>query len=406
MFTAILKKECKQHVALWIALFLFVVVLQLIAAIMYALSNQMGHPSFIGIAVVISLLYAAGSAAIVFCNEHEEKTYTFLRSLPIPRGTLLAGKLAWVVLSSLAFALGTVLESLPWEAGFDNVSVRNDEVVLLLLACTVGVLYSICFGLFWSTWFKSQLHSLLATFISGSVAFPIVAVAAETIAKNYPTLIPEQKIVFFPCISILTLLVGAVAVRNAYYWISAQEPGASAPGWLESQKNVFVTTTYPGADAPGSCACVRCGEFRTLFVHAVRQSAGQCWAAIVVGAIAFVTILLAINIEETHRQGWIVLVVLLGVVTVFVLCGSVFSGDQKTRGAFFAERGLSPRKIWWSRILAFGSVYFGIGLVLGLVPAYHFLYHECLLGKPQIVIATILLSASLPIGCYVSVFCI
>ena len=365
MFISLLKKEFRQHSALWLALFLFVIVLQLLATISYTLSGLATHakPSFLGIAVVISVLYAAGSAAIAFCNEHEEKTYTFLRTLPIPRGTLLAGKLVWVVLGSIAFALATAVESIPWEAAFGGVTINGNDAGLVLLVSSVGLLYPISFGLFWSTRCKSQLYALLATFISGTAAAIIVAASCPPHGNGQAT--ETENIVIFCVIALVTLIVGAIAVRNSYYWIAATEPLALARDNAHSLAN-----------ARGSVVYRKRGEFRTLFLHAVRQSGGLFLAALAVGAVALLTIL-AIFTGSVSSNGVdlaslaAMLILCLGALTAIVFCGSVFSADQKNKGAFFAERGISPGKVWWSRILTFGGVYFGIGILLLAYPLFY-----------------------------------
>ncbi len=383
MLTAILKKEFRQHAALWIALFLFVVVLQLLTAILYTLTSlgNVQKQSFVGIAVVISVLYAAGSAAIAFCNEHEEKTYTFLRALPIPPGKLLAGKLGWVVFSSVAFAVGTLLESFPWEAGFGNISLQYDETLPFLLACTVGLLYPISFGLFWSTWFKSQLHALLATFISGTAA--VVFLVATVPPHGDGPSSPEEQALQICIVVLVTLIVGAVAVYRGYYWTKNEKRASSraggvgvlavAPGCVD----VLEKATHPGAYTPGSCAdtpgdCAKRGEFLTLFVHAFRQSGGLFLCAVITGAIMFaVGVFTSVNTNFDHRYGVLVwLACCFSIVMGITFCGSVFSADQKNHGAFFAERGLSPGKVWWSRILSFGFGYFGVGLFLIAIPLF------------------------------------
>ncbi len=408
MFIAVLKKEFRQHAALWIALFLFVIVLQLLAAIMYTLSGlgSVQKPSFVGIAVVISFLYAAGSAAIAFCNEHEEKTYTFLRSLPIPCGKLLAGKLGWVIFSSVIFGAGTVLESLPWEAGFGNISLQYNESLTVLFVCTLGLLCPIAFGLFWSTWFKSQLHALIATFISGTVTVVAIMGTVAEYGNTYSTPESERAATIVVLTSLVTLIVGAVAVYRGYYWTQLEKRAGDAA--QRSPRTDLFEDASPGIalrSIPGSLR--KRGEFLTLFIHAFRQSSGLFLSGIFVAVFVFFVTSTIFLVGTLSNGPDIVasLILCLGGIMAITYCGSVFSAEQKNHGAFFAERGISPGKVWWSRILAFGVPYFVVGLSLLAIPLYFGIRSAFFNGVPNWEVnekfSTFIITC---IGCYIPVF--
>jgi ABC-type transport system involved in multi-copper enzyme maturation permease subunit len=90
--TALFWKEYRQQIMLLITIFMLGVLFQL-AACLSTFSTPM-QPYFWTLGMFVTVLYAAGAAGILFSREHDEKTFGFLRSLPITADTILVGKLS------------------------------------------------------------------------------------------------------------------------------------------------------------------------------------------------------------------------------------------------------------------------------------------------------------------------
>ncbi len=354
-----------------IALFALVVLLQVFSLIAFCLNREMSieiQNWQLGIAVVFSALYSASSAAILFCNEHEEKTFSFLRSLPVSRSSVLLGKLTWMLGSSLAFLLAVLLWTGLIHLLFIGTEFNIDlnEAVFPILWFTFGcIVCPICWGLFWTTTLRSQLHSLLAVFIS----------AAFTFWSSYQVghLDIVEKGGWGPAVFIMifvgtTLLAGIDGLLCGYRWFDLwRDKGNKFTDFRTTAEETAEVLAAHYTLARTSVVKKR-GEFLSLCFQALGQqrtlflwtygSALVSWAVfcvillvglLVPGLVRIVAKSLGEEVVGVIFWTWIAVLFVLA----FVYCGGVFSGDQKTRAAFLAERGISPDKIWWSRVLTF-----------------------------------------------------
>lgn len=386
MITAIFWKEFRQQSLLWAALFLFIILLQISALLIDAITD-LDRFNFLGIAIVISGLYSASSAAILFCNEHEEKTFTFLRTLPVPRGSLLLGKLGWLLLGSTVFWALSMLESLAMnlvfpsfyvEWGYENWSEHLFEVGAIYFGC---VIFPACWGFFWSIWTKNQLTALLGTFICASTSSFFIFLGYGVFTKsNYLNEFRDHDQFWIMLLFLLcTLLVGILGLFFGYFWFdlwkdrkrtfslsedSTPESGTARRVWEDET----AREDYAGKPR----------EFAALYMHTIRQSWNLFRFTMIVGVLFLIALLTYLTdfslFSQTkhfdglefytsyHHLSWLILWI-----TTVVFCGSIFSADQPSRAAFLAQRGISPRKIWWSRVLAFGSVYFAILIFSSLI---------------------------------------
>src|SRR5262245_51914345 len=104
IFWRIVWKEYRAQRGLWLA------------ALGAALMMQLGLWLFVGygdavygVAFVLPAFFALGSAAVLFAAEREERTADFLRVLPSPPGAVLAGKLLFVLASTIALPVPLLL---------------------------------------------------------------------------------------------------------------------------------------------------------------------------------------------------------------------------------------------------------------------------------------------------------
>ncbi len=383
MFTAILWKEYRQQIPMGVALFLIVVVMQILTLLVVFLNPRIAQDfsaaPFLIIAVVVASLYSASSAAILFSNEHEEKTFPFLRNLPVSRGTVLAGKLTWAFGSSLAFLLITLLESGLLSLLFTQVSfeIPPDKaiypIIWILLGCVV---FPICWGLFWTPLLRSQLHALLASFISTAIAFwgsyqVYYYFLRERIAKT-----GEDNWAAFLTIGTftgVTFLAGIAGVVCGYYWFDIWRDKGNRFADFRSTAEETAEARAAHYEIVKTTVTKKRDEFLSLCDQVYRQNRTIFLATIGMGVATwlwFVFLILFGNMMPKLNSSWNELFgffVGCWVGTLFILSyvysGTVFSADQKTQGAFLAQRGISPGKIWWSRVLTFAVPYLAIVFV-------------------------------------------
>src|SRR5262245_17031701 len=105
-FRRIFWKEASTQWHVWAALAVGILLLQLLVASI----EPSQHPSMrgemvpilFGIAIVLSVCYAAASASILIAGEQEDETAFLLRTFPLPAPSLIGGKLAYTIVSLLA----------------------------------------------------------------------------------------------------------------------------------------------------------------------------------------------------------------------------------------------------------------------------------------------------------------
>jgi hypothetical protein len=271
-FTALLYKEFRQQISIWIVLFVCAVLMQGLTSLTFALKYQMSSDmlisALIGLAWVLVTVYAYGSAGSIFVAEHEEKTYGFLRGLPIRRGTLLAAKLAWVLLGTLSFALCLAVTTFAWtmfacvvlflrvdfQKGIANFSSIDGGYSLAILFCNT-ILAAIVWGLFWSARSRHQLFALLATFVC--------AAATAAVCKRF---LGSTDYELAALVGVECLVLG-FALYRAYFWYDR---------WVDrKQRHHRAGDVSPGpvAQQPGlTPPALWQNSFIALTWHAVRQS--------------------------------------------------------------------------------------------------------------------------------------
>jgi len=376
-FTALLYKEFRQQVSIWITLFACTVLMQVFTTLTFSLQpnppeNWTRIMVLFNLSWVIVTVYAFGSACSIFVAEHEEKTYSFLRGLPIRRGTLLAAKLAWVLLGTFSLALCLAVETCvflllttfpspsDFRQGVENFSTIDGCYSVAITFCNT-IFAAIVWGLFWSARSRHQLFALLATFVC--------AAATGTLCKYF----------FFDTDYELAVLLGvecivlAFALYRAYFWFDRWVDRRSSPSKsrghsaAQSQKSrgrsVAQSPDAPVASSvdcaeyrsvPGSFLCMRF-SFVALTWHAVRQSGWLFAFAIAVGIVCIASRYFMKQLGDDIMN-------VIGGIALFaicVFCGSIFTADHRHNTiAMLGHRGVRPGKIWWSRITAFGTVYF------------------------------------------------
>ena len=319
----ILWKEYRILRSFWVVLAVAAVAPQLIAVFFMGERRDTASEEFLILAGAVSALYALVCGATLFAAEHESGTYEFLRIVPCSLRHLLAGKLVFCVVSTLA-----LLVALSSAAVFLSGGELSGANLLNLLAG-----YWAAFALHGLAW--GGLFSLLTV-------RPILAVFLG---------------------SVTTVVFAGVTVDPATRWSSFAFGAAVLLGDVLLAKLWFQRDLAPEPRTRWSLLGLvyelRSRPFR------MRLPASPAWRLLW---------------QEARRSGWMLFAFVLFAVVVILLSAAsggqsfafailllssllgscVFLSDQSNqRFRFFAEQGVRPREIWRSRL-----VFWGVGLVL------------------------------------------
>jgi hypothetical protein len=352
---ALFWKEYRQQILLVAAIFLLGVLLQLS---MFASNRFIGKiQSFWTIGMFVTALYAAGASSILFAREHDEKTFGFLRGLPVTGNTVFLGKIAWLLVSTTALAILMGIESGFWVA----ISDTSDSGASVFGVMGVAVIEALCWGLFWSVRVQSQLTSLLATFASASFASYLMAMIWNQNFSNGNQEIIAAYAGGAPFRLILAVVIGTCAVVQGRKWLYRQ----TTPPIPKT-----LTPTQTAAAAKRLLAPPKRGAMQNLLWLSYRQSRP---AFVALGAMALVFIAALISIHFLHWNNNVgshidmLLLLTLGTVVGLIFCCSTFYRDQQYNAAsMLTNIGVAPSKIWWSRIIVFGGAYLLYAIPVGL----------------------------------------
>jgi hypothetical protein len=398
----IFKKECRQQGVLALAMLLLCFFMQLAAFIMVLLGEIMRNESpFFAISMLMTALFAGSAAAISFAGEHDDKTFGFLRSLPVTPMTVMLGKTAWLVCITITVFVASSLLALFWGAvttnNFDSLNTSG-----ALGSIGIGIIEAFVWGLFWSPRCRSQIHALLATYFCASAASYFSALLCSknvNIVESYCNAVPLRVGI--------TAIVAVFAVRGALKWFdrAVQKNSQYAPS---EHRSHFRYPKYPQS------------PFFALLYQSVRQSSTILLYGVGVIAYFCCTIpvigLHSINSPKSDAA-FFGTVSLIGCFIFFIVfSGSIFSQDQKNNSFRFLSRcGISARKVWWSRILPFFII--SLPSIVVFIRQFHF---ETQLAKesqviqnPQVVenlwpIISMFVSVWLipfAVGAFISIYC-
>ncbi len=360
-FTALVYKEFRQQSTIWLALFVCAIVIQGLITLGFETTSNPPQGSvrvmvLCNLAWVLTTVYAFGSAGSVFVTEQEEKTYGFLRGLPIRRRTLFAAKIFWVIFGTISFVLCLALETFLWvwgtipltfgdfHSGVDLFIGVDQLYGLAILFCDT-VLAAIIWGLFWSTRCRSQLFAMLATFTSGATVAALCKYYLGASDYELTTLLAVD------------IVIALLALYGAYYWFDRwvdRKSFLKSRGWSVPAQS-SDSTASSSMNCMAATALYGRNPFIALTWQAVRQS-GWLFRFAIAAGVACIVSRYFVEKNDNDTPYWFGF---LGVFTVCVFCGSIFTADHRNNTvAMLGHRGLKPSTVWWSRIVAFGMVYF------------------------------------------------
>ncbi|MDR1269323.1 MAG: hypothetical protein LBK82_07340 [Planctomycetaceae bacterium] len=353
---AILKKEFRQQYPLAVAMLLLCFIAQLGAFIMISFRELFGHnffddnhPMFFGIALLTTVLYAGAAAAVSFSVEHEEKTFGFLRNLPVSPLAILLGKTAWVVTGTIFVFINSLILTIFWRltvflsekmipfarADFVSETMAQFGETDIWLSVGVGIIEVLVWGFFWSSLCHKQIHAVLAAYSSASLTsfFAIqFSVQGTGVLNAYGEAVPLRLGII--------VVVGIVAVCSMLRWFKRATRQNSTAGIFQNKNIAFL---YPD---------IFVNPFFALLCQSV-------WQSLILLVFCFIaTVILCLPVicfsYDSHNNPIPIVPLCCFVFTVAIGGGCTFGADQRNQSFRFLSRcGILPGKIWWSRVLPF-----------------------------------------------------
>ena len=344
-------KEYRQMRGFWLSILVMTAVLQLIVLASTLDSPARGDAPY-SLAVCFAALYALGCGATMFALEHENGTYDFLRALPTRALPTLLGKIAFTIISTPIL----LLAMLAFAALFDTLmgqAVRIEPATLFVWLIGSLLLFV------WATFFSLLTNHAVRAALFGGVAavFSVVGPAAALDGIG----VPSHIAVAVALVVVLTS-VTAVDVWLGMRWY--REATAT------SNSDDFRRRREEFAKSYGAYELEAVASQGSTFAHLLwlqwRQSRGMILALTTL-VVWFVCAMVWIGgFEESVRRSYAgipLLRIMHNLASAFSVCGifagcavlpaagaSVFAGDQKrSQFRFLADRGLSPKLVWWSR---------------------------------------------------------
>ncbi|MDR0611474.1 MAG: hypothetical protein LBG58_15305 [Planctomycetaceae bacterium] len=384
----IFKKEFRQQYSLALAMLLFCFLIQLAVFATTSFPELFGHsrPSFFGIALLLTALYVGAAAAVSFSTEHDEKTFGFLRSLPVSPLTVMLGKAAWVVTGTIFVLICSMIPVVLSPSEITYWRNQDNWFDMGIVIINVSV-----WGFFWSPLCRKQIHAVLTTY------------ACTALTVFLALLIAEHKIPIFnysngeTFLKQITVIVGIAAVYSMLQWFKNVTYSKKTVNFLQNENVMFCHLPVQ----------------QTPFFALLYQSVWHSLVLLVCYIIAMIILCLLSLFFSFSSFDHATMFFLYGIIFLTIIGGGcIFGADQRNQSFRFLSRcGIAPGKIWWSRILPFGTVYFPI-LIFVVINEFVFLIPRVGNGRMEenefiftvaVTISSWLISFS--VGAFISIYC-
>ncbi len=338
IFWRLVWKEYRLQRAFWLSIAAMTIAAQLLTVVFAAGEERLTW--LFGLALGFSALYALGCGATLFATEHEVGTFEFQRTLPISAGRLFAGKLLFAILSIPS------LIALLWLAA---ATLAGGHVPALQEHATAWALWGfaavelLVWGILFSLLTSQPLKAAILGIAAASVAIHLAAAdfVGADVSRYWDS---ETYAAALPARAVVAALVATVDVAIGLRWLRLPAAGQERRAGLRSGRSTV------SMHAPADVAWRgQRGTLALLWQH-WRQSARMM--AIVAGAAlltAWMTLWAIRTLNGVNEYRLLVSAALLigGMFGV-----GTFLPDQQLAGfRFFAEHGVRPRRVWFTRQL-------------------------------------------------------
>ncbi|MDR3232068.1 MAG: ABC transporter permease [Planctomycetaceae bacterium] len=352
------KKEYRQQGPLAAAMIFLCILMQFGGTLLFQVPLIYGSvtpaaPNPYAVALFVTALFAGAAAAASFSIEHEDKTFAFLRNLPVTPLTVMLGKTVWLAAATLAVLLCLFMTAGLLEMGAFadiNTGISLQESWSLF---GVAVIEAFVWGLFWSPRCRSQVSAVLITYFTASASsfFAAQWYMGTDISDAYCQAAPLRLGI--------AALVSVFTVRGMLQWFRTAAHRQNQINVTEKQNRLF--SRHPKK--------IR-SPFSALLHQSVRQSSALFLAGIILAPPIFFFFLTAVSpdtsadvlcdevLRDYARANFFITPIVIGSALFYILyCGSIFAADQRNDSFRFLSRcGISARQIWFSRILTFSPV--------------------------------------------------
>lgn len=336
----------------------------LIAALLLANDQSLGAAQACAVIVwlIAPNLVAIGSAAMLVGTEEESGTLGWLRTLPVHWQTVADIKLAvglvsvvsiWILASAIR-----VVEQWVWPDLFDlsmgsGAFFSSPVEIAYLIAYSFLLLLS---GYVTAYWVRSPITSLLLLLpMAGGVGFLLSWITRLVFGRYWgPT--SGDGAAGSQWLAWISAVVGVMAVTVLVQRWLARRRLVSATG----PNDLLTASIKPDVSAPAYRPPVavagldRPGPAMAMLWQQVRQISPHVPILFLLGVILF-PLSVALSSIRSPSSFEAVLVIVGGIVAPMVaswLGALTFFGDSVRRQcAFFADRGVGPGRVWWTRVV-------------------------------------------------------
>lgn len=317
--------------------------------------GEMLHDTMVGFCYtvwfVLPGLVALGVPAMLVGTEHDTGTENWLRSLPVPWYMIARAKL-WIGAGAVVLtgAVTTIAFLVMWQAweqparvGFQPNAPPLIGMIAVLAIFAFFIFLLLLLGFVWSYLIRSSLVSMLALVPTFFLAISMAA----TFESQTSSLPAEAQLTVNVLAALAALfLVWAlqmILARRRYLlplgnWVPAgTSESPASPGYHPSRLPVL---TQPS-------------PVMSLLWQQLRQTGPTSVALVAISAVlAFVFAVTQSAIGHNAAAGFLSLIPMFILLSASWLGAIAFYGDTvQHRCAFFADRGISPTRIWWTRIV-------------------------------------------------------
>jgi len=339
----LLFKEAKQLAPLVIALCACGFVLQLLGCFVREGGRDDVHG---GALLMVPLLFAIGAGPMLVSQEKEQRTLSWMGSLPIgPRSIVLSKLIVCVLGLVLSWVVSIAFTSVP---SFFN-SWSFGKIDLLYWVSGTFALLSTGFALAWV--FSTAISSLIALAVTSFVMTILGRIVLNGLIYNET----HDRLFEMVGLGAFGLLVSLAAVFCGQRAFVAGAATESIFSWKRWQPRRLSQQVHPTlwTQSPSS----------SLIWQISRQN-NFLWSGLLLIAVMSGCLFLCFTLNNPSDADLFLSVLLPVGLALSWLGASVFGSDSyRDRINFLAQRGVAPGLIWWTRmILPLGSI-----VLLGLL---------------------------------------
>lgn len=339
-------KEYRVLRSFWLATVVLMIVASLAACWFgkwHLWGLRLNGEDFYFLAALGSCMYALGVGGMLFAIEHEMSTAAFLRRLPLDARHLVASKLAAAVISicSLKLVLWFVA-SLFWITAATSVDVGH--VRNILASGLVTELEFFAWGALCSLLSRQPLTTIICGVAGPSIVLhillPIVSQdSVGGVLGHYQTWMMIRSLFSLA-------LLGLVAVLSEK-WLRSPEPLSLQPSWMRR-----LTSRSHADHRLWLSAKLRAAPVRTT---AWSQLGRMMWLQWRQSRVLWCSLAIPFLVSgawnwfgtRVNNDGYMLFALCYGLLCLGLGVG-MFRGQQaQSRFRYFAERGISPGRVWW-----------------------------------------------------------